>query len=238
MSAHPRRQLGPGYFFSPGYYMAYWHDAIMPNFTPEQIAFHVKLKQHREVWVGAHLAAAKTRLSGQQFFVALPESDPPDVLIGSLERVTVSSGRVGYNLKWFQVEITRCDEAAGETLFNQIQKKNKQTYRDMVLAVYLQGAIRVPDLAALNAQLTSLGEFYPQEVVVMVELDPDANDVPQGTFAFAQVYPNYEAEVIRRDDPVAYFMDPNILTVTGRGIQSHLTRLGSMELMPPNIPQL
>lgn len=228
-------QLAPGYFFAPGFYMNYWHSTILTNFDPQVVAFHGRLKQHREVWVGAHLAALKTYLSGEKHFVALPERDPPDVLVGSFTNVTVSSGRVGRNLSWFPIEITRCDMASSETLLQQIENKNTPAYTNTVLVVYLQGTDTVPSLQELYENIQAFEEVYLHEIIVLVELQADANNVPSGTFGFVQVYPNHETVVVDRNDHGAYFTEPNIFRVTGRGVQDEMENLGLIRLLPPVI---
>jgi len=230
-------QLQSDYFFSPGFYMDYWQSSIMSNFKPETVAFNGKLKQHREVWVGANLAAMKTLLSGEQFFVALPDSDPPDVLIGTFSKVKVPSGKTGHNLNWYPVEITRCDFASNETLNNQIANKNKAAYKDTVLTVYLQGAEKVPDFEALHKELVAMKEVWPHEIIVMVELQEIKNKIPKGSFRFAQVYPNFDNATLMRDDKKAYFTDPNMMQVTGRGVQSVRVRVKTVRLMPPEIKE-
>lgn len=230
-------QLQSGYYFSPGFYMGYWHSSIMSNFKPETVAFDGKLKQHREVWVGAHLAALKTKLSGDQFFVALPDSDPPDVLIGTFSKVKVPSGKTGHNLNWYPVEITRCDFASGETLSGQIANKNNSAYKDTVLAVYLQGAEKVPDFKALHKELLAMDKVWPHEIIVMVELREIKGKIPKGSFGFVQIYPNFDDATLKRDDKQAYFTDPNMMQVTGRGVQSVRVRVKTVRLMSPRIKE-
>jgi len=120
-----KTQLQHGYFFSPGFYLGYWRSQILPNFSAEEVAFSNKLRVHREAWIGAHLAALKTELSGKKFMVGIPETDPPDVLVGNLHDVTTLTGRAGQNFNWFPVENTRCNISAGETLDTQILKKTQ-----------------------------------------------------------------------------------------------------------------
>jgi hypothetical protein len=228
-------QLQHGFFFSPGFYMRYWDAQILPNFSAREVAFGNKLKMHREVWIGAHLAALKTALSGEKFMVGVPETDPPDVLVGNFHKVTTASGKTGQNLNWFPVENTRCDISVGETLFEQITKKNTVAYKDTVLAVYLQGAEIVPNMKELSDSLIALSTFYPHEVIVMVQLQDGANPgVPDNSFGFVQVYPAYDTIIINRGDVAAYYMEPNIMKQTGRGIASEPTNLGTIRLMPPS----
>ena len=167
--------------------------------------------------------------------VGLPETDPPDVLVGNFHKVLAPSGREGHNLNWFPVENTRCDISAGENLSDQITGKNTIAYRDTVLAVYLQGAETVPDMKALSDSLLALPEFYPHEVIVMVELQNGANKgVPNDTFGFVQVYPTFDTVLINRNDITAYYMEPNVMMQTGRGIASEPKNLGTIRLMPPS----
>jgi len=228
-------QLQSGYFFSPGFYLQYWQNQILPNFSNDDVAFGNKLKPHREVWIGAHLAALKTYLSGQKFLVGLPETDPPDVLVANFHTVKTASGKTGHNLNWFPVENTRCDAAAGEDLLGQILKKNKAAYENTILAVYLQGAEVVPDMHELSAALLALPKFYPHEVIVMVQLRDGANDgVSDGSFGFVQVYPTLDTAVIGRSDTTAFFQEPHVMVTTGRGVQAERKPLGTIRLMPPS----
>lgn len=224
--------LKPGYYFSPGFYLDYWTKTIMTNFDVPTVVGGNKLKRHREMWVGAHLAAAKTKLSGEKHFVSLPETEPPDVVIGTFRKIVVPSGRTAHKLDWYPIEITRCDAFSGEILEEQIEKKNRQAYERTVLAVYLQGAERVPDLQALAKSLRSK-KVHLHEVIVMVQLQGKANNIAEGSFGFVQVHPFYDTIVVNRDDSDAFFHTPNVRKVTGRGIQSDFIRLGQIKLLPP-----
>jgi len=227
-------QLQSGYFFSPGYFLAYWQSQIIPNFSAEEIAFGNRLRMHREAWIGAHLAALKTALSGEKFMLGMPETDPPDVLVGNFHQVTTASGKIGHNLNWFPVENTRCDISAGEELFDQILNKNAAAYTNTVLAVYLQGTETIPDLKEVSDKLIALEEFHPSEVVIMVQLRDDVNEgIANESFGFVQVYPSYDAVTISRNDVDAFYMEPNVMIQTGRGLATEPTHLGTIRLMPP-----
>lgn len=231
------QELKKDYFLAPGYYMNFWKESVLPNFTVKQVAFHHNLKEHREMWIGAHLAALKTKLSGVQHLVALPDSDPPDVVIGAFKQIKTPKGRRAYNLDWYPVENTRCDMSAGETLEGQIEKKNKYANGNLILTVYLQGAEVVPDLKKLHLSLVAKEKFYPHEVIIMVQLKGDENGLPSESFGFVQVYPNYDTIVLQRNDKGAYFDEPNIMKVTGRGVQESIERVGVITLVPPQIKQ-
>lgn len=226
-------QLQSGYYFSPGFYMQYWQAVILPGFDAETVAFGGILKQHREAWIGAQLAAMKTKLSGEKHFFALPERDPPDVLVGTFKPITTPLGRTGHDLDWYPIENTRCDMSQGEELLGQIGNKNTAAYSSTVLLVYLQGAEVVPDMQAVHRELMSLDIVHLHEIIVMVQLQPQSEDNPADTFGFVQVYLNYDTVVIDRSDPDAYFKEPNIMRITGRGVQEAARHLGSVRLMPP-----
>jgi len=232
-SEAPEVQLQTGYFFSPGFYVNYWQNTILTNFSPSEVVSDNRLKEHREMWIGAQLAALKTKLSGKNHFVGLPPSDPPDVLIGCFEEHRVPSGRIGHNLNWYPVENTRCDMSAGEDVLTQIDRKNTQAYTNTVLLVYLQGVEVVPDMKAIYESITSKDVVHLHEIIVMVQLQSEPNGLPAESFGFVQVYPKYDSAVISRNDTDAYFLEPNIMTATGRGIQSSVVSLGQIRLMPP-----
>lgn len=228
-------RLQSGYYFSPGFYLNYWKNSILNNFDANTVAFGRKLKQHREIWIGAHLAALKTKLSRNKYFVALPDSDPPDALIGTFSKIIIPSGRTGHELNWFPVEITRCDASSEEDLYDQIIKKNTAAYEKVVLAVYLQGAEKIPDLKSLLDKISVLPKVYLHEIIIMVQLKDDDADPAAGTYGFVQVFPGYETEILNRNDPDSFFLEPNAMQITGRGIQSEKKRLGSIILLPPEI---
>lgn len=234
MNQEPERiQLQAGYYFSPGFYMQYWRESVLTNYEPEAVAFNGRLKLHREAWIGAQLAAMKSKLSGEKYYFALPESDPPDVLIGTFTPITTPRGRAARNLDWFPVENTRCDMSEGETLIESIQHKNTLAYENTVLLVYLQGADRVPDTHSLHLELNELDTVYLHEIIVMVQIESSSTSENSERFGFVQVYPTYDSVVIDRNDPDAYFVEPNIIKVIGRGVRSDPQRLASIILLPP-----
>jgi len=69
----------------------------------------------------------------------------------------------------------------------------------------------------------------------MVELLDGANaGVPDGTIGFVQVYPAHNTITITRRNTTAYYTEPSVMILTGRGIASEPTNLGSIRLMPPS----
>lgn len=90
-------------------------------------------------------------------------------------------------------------------------------------------------MEVLSKSLLALEKFYPHEVIIMVQLEGKKNNISEGNFGFVQVYPSYDTVLVNSNDKSAYFVHPNIMRVTGRGVQSSKVKLGQTALMPPEI---
>jgi hypothetical protein len=234
-------ELKPGYYFSPGFYMGYWEHCILANFPLDVIKAHNNLTKHREMWVGAILAASDTKDSGVQHFVGLPEDEPPDVDIIYDEPTVTASGKDGVNRKHLLVEITRCDLDAGETLLGQILHKNTPAYEGMLLAVYVYGKQAQSDYQAVLDALKKEKQVYPTEIVC-VEFVVAAGGgkilLPPGSYGISRLWPKPGSKLVNLSDKVAFFRQPT--DVIGyasprRGTGTEWQDLGSLTLLPPKI---
>lgn len=234
-------ELVPGYYFSPGFYMGYWEHCILANFPPDVVKKNNKLTKHREVWIGAILAAADTKESGVQHFVGLPETEPPDVDIVYDESTTTSSGASGVDRKHISVEITRCDLDAGETLLGQILRKNTYAYSGMVLAVYVYGRIGKTDYQAILDALKKEKEVYPTEVVCVELVNAAAGGkilLLPNSYGISRLWPKPGAKLVNMSDKTAFFREPTDVigyATPRRGIGTEWQDLGSFTLLPPKI---
>ena len=223
--------------------MGYWQHCILANFPPETIKTHNKLTKHREVWVGAILAASNTKDSGIKHFVGLPADEPPDVDIIYDEPITTASGKTGTNRKHLSIEITRCDLDAGETLLGQILHKNTSAYSGMILAVYVvNGEQTKNDYQAVLDALKKEKQVYPTEIVCLEFVVAAGNGtilLPPGTYGISRLWPKPGSKIVNLADKVAFFREPTdvIGYATPRlGISTEWQDLGSIILLPPEIP--
>jgi len=231
-----KTQLKRGLYLSPGFYMHYWVNCIERNYSVDVIARHGKLKQHREVWIGAILAAWQTKVSGIKHFVGIPEREPPDVEIVRYERIVTPSGRVGTKMGKIGFELTRCSMDDGETIFEQILKKNKHANKNISLVIYTYGSNVETDFNALQKEIDSLSLIYPHEIIVAGPvLGTKKIKFPIGTFGITKLYPTKGQDTVSLNDLGSFFMSPNLKIPTGLGVSSQAKRLGQIELMPPII---
>lgn len=236
MSTKPKQiQVEKGYYFSPGFYMGYWVNCIEKYYSKEIIMKHVKLKQHREVWIGAILAAWQTKVNGTKHYVGLPEREPPDVEIVRFIPAKGPKGGDGTGMEKMGFEVTRCSVDEGETMLGQIKKKNKAAYTGMSLVVYTYGGEET-DFNELRDGIDKLGKIYPMEIIVAGPVlgTPSIKFQP-GTFGITRMYPNKGQDLVNIFDEEAFFLHPHVRAVTGRGVKTKLEDLGYIELMPPEI---
>ena len=234
-------ELKPGYYFSPGFYMGYWQNCILANFPMNVIKSHNKLTKHREMWVGAILAASDTKDSRVQHFVGLPETELPDVDIIYDEPTITAGGKAGVNRTHLLVEITRCDVDAGETLLGQILRKNKPAYSGMLLAVYLYGKQTQNDYKVVLDSLKKEPQIYPTEIVC-VEFAMAAGGgkilLMPGTYGISRLWPKPGVKVVNLSDKVAFFRQPTDVigyATPRRGTGTKWQDLGLLTLIPPTI---
>lgn len=229
-------QLGSGVYFSPGFYMGYWENVILKQFDAETVLKHERLKQHREVWVGAILAAARTESTGLRHFVGLPDTDPPDVEIVGLEPIEYK-GKPSHNLPTVKVEIVRCDFGSNEEIINQINKKVEKGYENMTLCVYVYGGGKVDNLEELHQHLLSKELRVKEVVLVLSDVRMAGSSTqPSETYAVIGLYPARTQVIVSRNNSAAFFRgNPDILKKTGRGTGRDLTGMGNYMLLPPEI---
>lgn len=236
MHKKPKKiQVESGYYFSPGFYMNYWLNCIEKYYSSDVIKSHVKLKIHREVWTGAILAAWQTKVNGIKHYVGVPEREPPDVEVVRFIPTTGPKGGDGTNMQKVGFEITRCSMDEGETLIEQIKKKNKPAYSGMSLVVYVYGGIAT-DFNRLHEEVIGLGKIYPIEIIVAGPvIGTETTTFEPGTFGITKIYPQKGQDTVNLFDKQAFFMHSNVRAVTGRGVTRKLKDLGYIELMPPEI---
>jgi len=224
-----------GVFFSPAFYLAYWDNCILKNYSSDIILTNVKLKPHREVWIGAILAAAQTKVSGAQHFVGLPDNEPPDVDIVKYSAIKTTKGSRGTNMDRLHIEITRCSIDDGEDLYSQILKKNKPQYSNMILAVYLYGDQKPVDYEPVYKRLENI-KIYLDEILVLALVGlTKSTPIPTKTFSVAKVWPSRGETILTSRDEKAFFRHPEVTQITQRGVSTVWKDLGTYELLPPVI---
>jgi len=227
--------LEPGYYFSPGFYRDFWINKVENKYTEEIKNKHVKLKPYREMWVGAIIAAAHTKMTGLKHFVALSLDEPPDIVIAKFQTVEMPSKKTGTRVEILKIEITRCSLEDGEDLLEHILKKNTPTYKGMTLAVYLYGYERV-DMNIIIEKLRGISFIYPAEIIIIGKVDKVLDyDLTHGTFAQVFIHPEVGQIIFNINDSLAFFRKPDILTISGRGVSNTINPIGTFKITPPNI---
>jgi len=223
--------------------MGYWQSCILKNFSSKTVQTHGKLKRHREVWVGAILAAGQTKASKKatgrhiQHFVGLPNGEPSDVDVVRLVETTMPSGRTGTKLERLNIQITRCNLDEGETVLEQILKKNKPAYEGLILVVYVHGLKLKGDSEAIHQALKAEAVIYPSQII-SVELAERTVSVilARDSYGLSQLYPGRGSSVINLHDPEAFFRSPDVIKADlPRGVTTQWQDLGRFELLPPTI---
>jgi hypothetical protein len=233
---HTESQLKPGLFFSPGFYMGYWRNCIEANFTSDIVWSHGKLQKHREMYTGAIMAAAQTKATKIPHFVGLPDDEPSDVDIVKLTEITMPSGRKGTVIERLNVQLTECNYGRNESILEQLKKKNKSTYQDIIVAIQVINRIEDSDFAGDFASIQTLDKVYPSEVLT-VELVDIANNVrqPVGSFGLTRIYPKEGASLINRDDQEAFFFEPAVFTKSNKAVSIEWEDKGSFTLLTPQL---
>lgn len=233
-----RTEMVPDIYLSPGFYMGFWESCIEKLFTPEQIKDHIKLQQHREMRVGAIVAAAITHQSKVQHFLGIPDSDPPDVLLMHQEEAIVN-GKKGTEPKYIHLEVVRCDFDDGETLLDQALIKNLPVYKNMTVAIDVTGVTRPDSYQAAVEGLAELEEVHPSQYIAVEQIGVvgEANYQP-GVFRITQLYPSKTISHVRRIDNEAFFRAPTDVigrAMPARGISTEWQDLGNFTLLPPTL---
>lgn len=228
-------ELKPGVFFSPGFYMAYWENCIVKNFSANVIISDVRLKQHREVWIGAIIAATQT-LSGIQHFVGLPTDEPPDVDVVKFPKTHTPLGREGTKIERFHVEITRCSIDDSETILGQILKKNKPAYTGMSLVVYVYGDYQRIDFEPIQKALQEEPAVYFDEINILMLVGATGEiDLLPNTYGLTRVHPSPGQTLVSTSDKKAFFREPDVVQGTGLGVATEWNDLGSYTLLTPKL---
>jgi hypothetical protein len=231
-----RMLITKGYYYSPGFFMRYWLNAIEKQFSMEQIQSHPNFKPHRELWIGAIIAASQTKINGMPYFVGLPPDEPPDAEVVRFTPIVTAKGNEGFNLDRIGVEIVRCNMDEGENIFSQILLKNKPAYSGMSVAVYAYGGKKATNLNSVQAAINALDKIYPHEIMLVAPVRSSTSIVFEpGTHAITQFYPKMGQDLVNVLDTKAFFLEHNIRTVTQRGVGRESKNLGFIELMPPTI---
>ena len=216
--------------------MGYWQACIEASFTPQVIWNHTKLQKHREMYAGAIMAAAQTKVTGIQHFVGLPDDEPSDVDVVKMVEITMPSGRKGTTMQRLNVQLTECNFDRGETLLKQFANKNKPAYADIIVAIHVTGRTETSNFAQDWADLQKLPKVYASEVVTVEPVDI-ANGIrqPAGSFGLTEIYPKEGASLINLFDDEAFFFEPAVFTKMHKAVSVKWEDKGSFELLRPNL---
>lgn len=228
--------LKPGYYFSPGFYLDYWRKCIDAKFSVETINTNGRLKQYREMFTGAHMAALQTKLTGVQHFVGLPEDEPPDVDVIRFSPSTTSSGKDATNFDRIAIEITRCDMSKGETILGQISNKNKPAWKNMVLVLHTSGGSKPINFKEISEALQREDVIHLSEIIIVGSAARTKYILLQpGTYAINKVYPELTSDLLQQTARNSFFRTPEVMTKLGRGATRQAKPLGFIELLPPDM---
>jgi hypothetical protein len=231
-------EIKPGLYFAPGFYMAYWHECILKRFPIKTIERHNAFTKYRELFVGSILAAANTLGSGgTEYYVGLPATEPPDVELMYYEPTTVK-GKAGNIRKHIEVEITRCNLNVGETIVGQIINKNVAAYKDMILAVFMEGEVRHIDYKAIQAALGKEEVIYPSSIVLVTSANMAGTILLlPGSFGLSQLYPKPGSSLINLNDANAFHRKTDVVgnAIPFRGVSTDWQDLGPFTLAPPKL---
>lgn len=233
---HTESQLMPGFWFSPGFYAAYWDNHINKLFTTRQIIERVELKPHREVWVGSIFAAAQS-LGGVQHFVGLPAQEPPDVEVIKFTETSTKKGTPGIQLSRIPLEVTRCNMATDETLIGQIRKKNKAAYTGYNLLVYEYGSTQTSNYETIYQTLKQEEEIFFDSIISVAKVDHTSSGIAlaEGTFVVSSLYPRKGQTSLNISNSEAFFRYPEVVRPIGRATGTEWKNLGSFGLLAPKL---
>lgn len=234
--SHLKTELVPGIYFSPGFYQRFWQSSIIGQFDGKTVLSHVKLKPYREVWIGSILAASQTKITGNEHYVGLPPTEPPDVEIIARVPTKTPSGKPATNLNRMPVEITRSDLDQGETILGQIKRKNTDAYKGMVLVVYAYGGDNPTDFEAIRKELNTWN-VKPASILEIGSVHRSEHGIiiPNGTFSVTRLYPSKSQNLVNLSDQKAFHYKPEMIRQEKRGVNPDLYEMGLLELMPPKL---
>lgn len=223
-----------GYYFSPGFYQDYWLKHIQDKVPNHDSFSNQKLEQYQELWLGSIFAALYTKSTGENYYVGLPDRDPPDVWVVRLEPI-IYKGREASRLERMPVEITRCHLDEGENLFDQIMRKNKPAYSNTVLLVYLYGFGGKVNFSNLAKRLSKLEKVYPIEIFVLAKVAHDGNaTLKPNTFVGMMIYPEQRQQTVSLDDEQAFFVEPSVIAKGKLGFSRNLRPTEVRAVTPPD----
>ncbi len=231
-------EMIPDIYLSPGFYMGFWKACIENRFSPIQIKEHTKLQQHRELRVGAIVAAAITRQRRMQYFVGIPRSDPPDILLMHQKEITVN-GKKGTEPEYIHLEVVRCNFDEGETILGQATIKNKPVYRNTTIAIDVTGTTNHISYKQAVIGLADLAKVYPAQFIAIEQIGVVGEAAYQpGVFRITQLYPSETVSHVRQIDEQAFFRTPTDVlgrATPARGVSTEWQDLGNFTLLPPTI---
>jgi hypothetical protein len=205
--------LQPGYYFAPGFYMDYWINGILKNIPHYEVLSNGRLQKHREMLVGAIIAAANS-IAGPKLktFAGLSETTHPDLDLAYFEEATLENGVKGNIRKHIYVEVTRCNLDAGEDLLTQILKKNTATNTENAVAVHVFGKKASPDIKKVYQALQSEKIIYPKQIIAVGSVAKAGSIyLPDNSFGISMLWPSPGSSIINLSDKAAFFRDPDVM---------------------------
>lgn len=212
--------------------MDYWQQ-IARKYGENQL-YTNKLKAYREVRYGAILAAMWTKTTGRKHFVSFPHDEPADVEIYSLQP-TMHNSKPSYHLAKIPIQLTRCSSADGESVADQVRKKNKTSLSETSLVVHMLGEDNVAlDLNAIVAEVRGIGTLHPKEIALLAPIEDSSTS--EQTFAQLLIYSRNDNRVrsskVHTGEADAFFTNPSVMR-SERGTGQAIDAAGQFNLLLP-----
>jgi hypothetical protein len=160
-------------WFSPRYVIQEWANI-------ERSGDKKKIKRAREAWVCAVAMTCHSKIEPVEWWIQIPQNDPPDVL--AMKLVPHVKG-LGNTMEQLQVEVFEISEHDTEDIEKSIERKlGEKDYSGMTLIAF----VRRKQVFAHEKVATYIQNLKPKALAIFLV----ANEATQGTnFSFIGIFP-------------------------------------------------
>lgn len=177
-----------------------------------------KFQKDREAWIVSVALLGIIKMTGQLWWLQIPEDDPPDILAMSLTPNTVK----GWNeLNHRNIEVMEITKHTKNNIVAEILSKLKGMYyeKETCLVVYLRRDQQISDMRQLSKELLQRVHNI-SDIWILGNTRPDSND-----FVLFSVFPAVEVENFNIDEEVAKLPPGDTLEVErAKGLQPVLVK--------------